>query len=321
MQVNGGCASVEDLLARPVNAVASGPAAGPAAGAHYASDTKAPDRLIIIDMGGTSFDVCMLRDSEPVMSTDIKVAHQPIGVNGVEVLSIGAGGGSIAWLDSGKALRVGPQSAGSQPGPACYGRGGRAPAVTDANLAVGRMSAGAFLGGRRSLDEHLAQRAIAEHIATPLGLSVREAAAGILTIVNSNMASAIRAVSIERGIDPRDYVMVAGGGAGGLHAAELARMLEIGEVLIPRSAGGLCAFGMAVTPVRHDYVRLHHCYTNQPDAATGIARVFDDLIAEGGAHLEEEGFKPEEVRFARHLEGRYPGPGSQPDGAAARRTD
>ena len=307
MQVNGGCASVEDLLARPVNAVASGPAAGPAAGAHYASDTKAPDRLIIIDMGGTSFDVCMLRDSEPIMSTDIRVAHQPIGVNGVEVLSIGAGGGSIAWLDSGKALRVGPHSAGSQPGPACYGRGGRAPAVTDANLAVGRMSSGAFLGGRRSLSEHLAQRAIAEHIATPLGLSVREAAAGILTIVNSNMASAIRAVSIERGIDPRDYVMVAGGGAGGLHAAELARMLEIGEVLIPRSAGGLCAFGMAVTPVRHDYVRLHHCYTNRPDAATSIAQVFHELIAQGGSHLEAEGFKPEEIRFARHLEGRYPG--------------
>ena len=140
-----------------------------------------------------------------------------------------------------------------------------------------------------------------------MGLSVREAAAGILTIVNSNMASAIRAVSIERGIDPRDYVMVAGGGAGGLHAAELARMLEIGEVLIPRSAGGLCAFGMAVTPVRHDYVRLHHCYTNQSGAATDIAGVFDDLIAEGGAHLEEEGFQPEEIRFARHLEGRYPG--------------
>ena len=134
MQVNGGCASVPDLLARPVNAVASGPAAGPAAGAHYASDTKAPDRLIIIDMGGTSFDVCMLRDSEPVMSTDIKVAHQPIGVNGVEVLSIGAGGGSIAWLDSGKALRVGPAErgfpAGSgllRPGRPCAGRHRRQP--------------------------------------------------------------------------------------------------------------------------------------------------------------------------------------------------
>ena len=307
MQVNGGCASVPDLLARPVNAVASGPAAGPAAGAHYASTTKAPDRLIIVDMGGTSFDVCMLRDGEPVMSTDIQVADQPIGVNGVEVLSIGAGGGSIAWLDSGKALRVGPQSAGSQPGPACYGRGGRAPAVTDANLAVGRMSAGAFLGGRRSLDLSLAERAINETIATPLGLSIREAAAGVITIVNSNMASAIRAVSIERGIDPRDYVMVAGGGAGGLHAAELARMLEISEVLIPRSAGGLCAFGMAVTPVRHDYVRLHHCHSNQPDVATEIAQVFDELIAEGRLHLEEEGFKPEEIRFTRHIEGRYPG--------------
>lgn len=307
MQVNGGCASVPDLLARPVNAVASGPAAGPAAGAHYAAATKAPDRLIIVDMGGTSFDVCMLRDGEPVMSTNIQVADQPIGVNGVEVLSIGAGGGSVAWIDSGGSLRVGPRSAGSQPGPACYGRGGREPAVTDANLVVGRMSAGAFLGGRRSLDVSLAERAIDEKIAKPLGLSVRDAAAGILTLVNSNMASAIRAVSIERGIDPRDYVMVAGGGAGGLHAAELARMLEIGEVLIPRSAGGLCAFGMAVTPVRHDYVRLHHCQSNQAGVAGDIARVFDELIAEGSAHLESDGFKPEEIRFTRHIEGRYPG--------------
>ncbi len=270
MQVNGGCAAVPDLLARPVNAVASGPAAGPAAGAHYAASTKSPDRLIVVDMGGTSFDVCLLRDGEPVMSGDIKVADQPIGVNGVEVLSVGAGGGSVAWIDSGNSLRVGPRSAGSQPGPACYGRGGTEPAVTDANLVVGRMAAGAFLGGRRSLDMDLAVKAIATHIATPLGLDVNTAAAGILTIVNSNMATAIRAVSIERGIDPRDYVMVAGGGAGGLHAAELARMLGIGEVLIPRSAGGLCAFGMAVTPVRHDYVRLSHCYSTKPGVAARI---------------------------------------------------
>ncbi len=307
MQVNGGCAAVPDLLARPVNAVASGPAAGPAAGAHYASNTKAPDRLIIVDMGGTSFDVCMLRDGEPVMSTDIHVADQPLGVNGVEVLSVGAGGGSIAWIDSGNSLRVGPRSAGSQPGPACYGRGGREPAVTDANLMVGRMAPGAFLGGRRSLDLGLAERAIQEQIAGPLGISAREAAAGIITIVNSNMASAIRAVSIERGIDPRDYVLVAGGGAGGLHAAELARSLEISEVLIPRSAGGLCAFGMAVTPVRHDYVRLMHCTTSQPGVAADITGVFEELIAEGRAALEADGFKPEEIRFSRHLEGRYPG--------------
>ncbi len=307
MQVNGGCASVPDLLARPVNAVASGPAAGPAAGAHYAANTKAPDRLIIVDMGGTSFDVCMLRDGEPVMSTDIHVADQPLGVNGVEVLSVGAGGGSIAWIDSGNSLRVGPRSAGSQPGPACYGRGGREPAVTDANLMVGRMAPGAFLGGRRSLDLDLAERAIQEQIAGPLGISPREAAAGIITIVNSNMASAIRAVSIERGIDPRDYVLVAGGGAGGLHAAELARSLEISEVLIPRSAGGLCAFGMAVTPVRHDYVRLMHCTTDREGVAAEITRIFDELIAEGRRALETDGFKPEEIHFSRHLEGRYPG--------------
>ena len=307
MQVNGGCAAVPDLLARPVNAVASGPAAGPAAGAHYAASTKAPDRLIVVDMGGTSFDVCLLRDGEPVMSSDIKVADQPIGVNGVEVLSVGAGGGSIAWIDSGNSLRVGPRSAGSQPGPACYGRGGTEPAVTDANLVVGRMAADAFLGGRRSLDMDLAVKAIENHVARPLGLDVHTAAAGILTIVNSNMATAIRAVSIERGIDPRDYVMVAGGGAGGLHAAELARMLGIGEVLVPRSAGGLCAFGMAVTPVRHDYVRLSHCYSNAEGVAGRINGVFDELIKEGREHLESDGFKAGEIRFSRHLEGRYPG--------------
>ncbi len=307
MQVNGGCAAVPDLLARPVNAVASGPAAGPAAGAHYASTTKSPDRLIVVDMGGTSFDVCLLRDGEAVMSSDIKVADQPIGVNGVEVLSVGAGGGSIAWIDSGNSLRVGPRSAGSQPGPACYDRGGVEPAVTDANLVTGRMAAGAFLGGRRSLNVDLAVKAIDDYVATPLGLDVPTAAAGILTIVNSNMATAIRAVSIERGIDPRDYVMVAGGGAGGLHAAELARMLNIGEVLIPRSAGGLCAFGMAVTPVRHDYVRLAHCYSNGEGVAQRINAVFDELMAEGRAHLESDGFEASEIHFSRHLEGRYPG--------------
>ncbi len=307
MQVNGGCAAVPELLARPVNAVASGPAAGPAAGAHYASHTHSPDRLIIVDMGGTSFDVCLLRDGEPVMSTDIKVADQPIGVNGVEVLSVGAGGGSIAWIDSGNVLRVGPRSAGSQPGPSCYGRGGTQPTVTDANLVAGRMAAGAFLGGRRSLDRDLAEQAIAGHVAGPLGLDVQGAAAGIITIVNANMASAIRAVSIERGIDPRDYVMVAGGGAGGLHAAELARELRIREVLVPRSAGGLCAFGMAVTPVRHDYVRLHHCRTDQAGAAQPVARLFDELIAAGRAQLTADGFRDDEIRCVRHLEGRYPG--------------
>ncbi|MBI4692963.1 MAG: hydantoinase/oxoprolinase family protein [Gammaproteobacteria bacterium] len=307
MQVNGGCAAVPELLARPVNAIASGPAAGPAAGAYYASNTKAPGRLIVVDMGGTSFDVCLLRDGEPVMSTAIKVADQPIGVNGVEVLSVGAGGGSIAWIDSGRSLRVGPRSAGSQPGPACYGRGGREPTVTDANLATGRMSSNAFLGGRRALDATRASIAIRQYVAEPLGLDVDTAAAGIITIVNANMAMAIRAVSIERGIDPRDYVMVAGGGAGGLHAAELARMLGIAEVLVPRSAGGLCAFGMAVTPVRHDYVRLLHGHTNAPRYPGGITAVFDDMQAEATRQLEADGFAREEMRFVRHVEGRYPG--------------
>jgi len=307
MQVNGGCAAVPELISRPVNAIASGPAAGPAAGAHYAANTQAPDRLIVVDMGGTSFDVCLLRDGQPVMSSAIKVADQPIGVNGVEVLSIGAGGGSIAWVDSGNSLRVGPRSAGSQPGPACYGRGGVEPAVTDANLVAGRMSSGAFLGGRRALDAQLATRAIDTYVGRPLGLDTQAAAAGIITIVNANMAMAIRAVSIERGIDPRDYVMVAGGGAGGLHAAELGRMLGIREVLVPRSAGGLCAFGMAVTPVRHDYVKLLHVSSAASGAAARIAQVYEDMIEEATEQLGADGFRRDEMKFARYVEGRYPG--------------
>ncbi|MGE3772939.1 MAG: hydantoinase/oxoprolinase family protein [Gammaproteobacteria bacterium] len=204
-------------------------------------------------------------------------------------------------------MRVGPRSAGSQPGPACYGRGGREPAVTDANLVAGRMSSGAFLGGRRALDVQLATRAIETDVGKPLGLDAQAAAAGIITIVNANMAMAIRAVSIERGIDPRDYVMVAGGGAGGLHAAELGRMLGIREVLVPRSAGGLCAFGMAVTPVRHDYVRLLHTSTSSGDAAARIGRVYEDMIAEATEQLATDGFRGHEMRFTRHVEGRYPG--------------
>lgn len=307
MQVNGGCTPVSDMLAKPINAVASGPAAAPAAGAHYASRTKRPDNLIIVDMGGTSFDICLLRDGQPVMSTNIKVADQPIGVNSVEVLSIGAGGGSIAWVDSGGSLRVGPQSAGSEPGPACYGRGGTRPSVTDANLVAGRMSGGAFLGGRRGLDADLARAAIKEHVADPLGMSIEDAAAGILTIVNNNMVSAIRRVSVERGIDPREYVMVGGGGAGGLHAADCARILGMEQVMIPRMSGGLCAFGMAITPVRHDYVRVLNCLTNDRGAVDVIATQFEDMTSQATADLRSDGFKDNDMIFTRYMEARYYG--------------
>ena len=164
-------------------------AAGPAAGAHYAARTKSPDKLIVVDMGGTSFDVCMLRDGEPVMSSDIKVAEQPIGVNGVEVLSVGDGGGSIGWIDSGNSLRVGPRSAGSQPGPACYGRGGKEPTVTDANLALGRIPPH-LLDGEIEIVTELAIEAIRKHIAEPQGIDVIAAALAILAIVKNNMVVA-----------------------------------------------------------------------------------------------------------------------------------
>ena len=251
MQINGGCASVQEIIRRPVNVLASGPAAAPAAAAALVSgqDDK---NVITIDMGGTSLDVCLIRDGRAAMSRNVQVEEQPIGVPAVEVRSIGAGGGSIGWIDNGGALRVGPRSAGARPGPAAYGAGGTEPTVTDANVVLGLLEPSAFLGGRRQLDKQKATDAVVRRIGDPLGISAIEAAAGMIRVVNANMVGAIRGVSVERGIDPRGFTLVAGGGAGGLHAVGLARELGMRSVMIPREAGTLCSFGMIVTDVRLD---------------------------------------------------------------------
>ncbi len=198
MQLNGGCAPIQEILHRPVNVLYSGPAAAPAAAAHHAARHDLKD-LITVDMGGTSFDVCLIHKGSPARSRTLQVDMQPVGVAGVDVHSIGAGGGSIARVDAGGALRVGPRSAGSIPGPAASGAGGTAPTVTDANITLGYLSPESFLGGRRKLRADLARQAVEEHIAGPLGMDVLQAAAGIIRVVNTNMAAAIRAVSIERG--------------------------------------------------------------------------------------------------------------------------
>jgi len=305
MQLNGGCAPIDEILRRPVYVLHSGPAAAPAAAAHHAALHGLQD-LITVDMGGTSFDVCLIRGGAPARSRTLQVELQPVGVAGVDVHSIGAGGGSIAHVDAGGALRVGPRSAGSVPGPVAYGLGATEPTVTDANVTLGYLAPEAFLGGRRELHPDLARQAIEERIAAPLGLDVLRGAAGIIRVVNTNMAAAIRAVSIERGYDPRVFSLLCGGGAGGLHASALASDLGIGDVIIPREAGTLCAFGMTVTDVRHDYVKAAPFLSGSLGPAV-LQAVFDELEGEGRARLSADGFTEDEIALERFVDARYPG--------------
>ena len=304
MQINGGCAAVAEILRRPVIALGSGPAAAPAAAAYHTQGLGAPD-VISVDMGGTSFDVCLIRDGRAGMSRTIQVEQQPIGVAGVEVHSVGAGGGSIGWIDSGRALRVGPRSAGARPGPACYGLGGEEPTVTDANVVLGYLDPQVFLGGRRSLRADLAAAAVERHVAAPLGLDVLAAAAGVIEVVDANMVDAIRAVSVERGIDPRGFTLVSGGGAGGLHAVRLARKLGVRQLLIPAEAGTYCAFGMTVTDVRHDHSEPLHALFNALDVSA-VNTLFAGLESRARARMRADGFDDAQIEIERAVDARYP---------------
>ncbi|MFA4929595.1 MAG: hydantoinase/oxoprolinase family protein [Patulibacter sp.] len=305
MQINGGCASVAEIMQRPINTLHSGPAAAPAAAAfHLDTASQNGGNVITVDMGGTSFDVCLIREGRPAMSRSIQVEFQPIGVSGVEVHSIGAGGGSIAWIDPGGAMRVGPQSAGATPGPACYGAGGSEPTVTDANVVLGYLAPAAFLGGRRTLRDDLSQQAVAQRVGDPLGLSPLEAAAGIIEVVNANMVGGIRSVSVERGIDPRGFMLVSGGGAGGLHAARLARQLGMKQVMIPPEASTFCAFGMTVTDVRHDYTISHHALSPSMDIDE-LSAPFAELERKAVDRLIADGFDRSQIRLERSVDARY----------------
>lgn len=305
MQINGGCASIEEILERPVNALGSGPAAAPAAALHHAIPLGIRD-LITIDLGGTSFDVALIRDGRPAMSRSIQVDMQPIGVPAVDVHSVAAGGGSMAHVDSGGVLHVGPQSAGASPGPACYGAGGTSPTVTDATVVLGYLTPSAFLGGRSPLNAELAEAAIQREVGEPLGLDPIDAAAGILRVVRENMVSAIRAVSVERGIDPRSYSIVSGGGGGGLHAAWLARQLGMSQVLVPPAAGTLSSFGMTVTDVRGDHVSPYFCESSKVDFAR-LDKAFADLEAEAYESLARDGFENDQISLERQVDARYQG--------------
>ena len=254
MQSNGGCMSPRVTSRFAVNTLLSGPAGGPGAGIHYGS-THDYNNLISVDMGGTSFDVALVRDGRAAVTSENEVGGFHVAVPMLDIHTVGAGGGSIAGVDDGGILHVGPTSAGADPGPACYGRGGTEPTVTDADLVLGYLDADYFHGGALKLDRDAAVSAIETRVAGPLGLSVTDAAYGIYRVANSIMSNAVTVVTVQRGLDPREFAMIVAGGAGPIHAVPIARELGIDTLLVPRESSVFCAAGMLLSDLKHTYIR------------------------------------------------------------------
>ena len=303
-QSNGGVISAAAAAERPVRTLLSGPSAG-VSGAAWVARAAGVASLITFDMGGTSTDVARVEGGQPILVGERAIGGYPVRIPALEIESVGAGGGSIAWVDSGGALKVGPESAGAVPGPVCYGRGGRRPTVTDANVVLGRLSATHLLDGRMGLRSDLAHGAL-ETLGAELGLSPVQAARGVLSVVATNMLGAIRVVSVRKGYDPREYTMVAFGGAGPLHAATLARDLGIRRVLVPPAPGILCALGLLVEPLRLDLVRTRVGLLASL-ALPEITQVFDELEAEATAGLDREAVPAERRHLVRAFDMRYLG--------------
>jgi N-methylhydantoinase A len=304
MASSGGIVTTATARRLPVQLVLSGPAAGVAAAVHLGQQCG-QRHLIACDMGGTSTDVCLIKDLQPAMTAEGTIAAYPNKTLQIEIHTIGAGGGSIAWLDRGGILQVGPQSAGADPGPAAYGRGGVEPTLTDANLVLGRLRAGPLDSALR-LDRDLAAAAIARLAAHLPGLDTHRVAEGLVRIAVAKMVSAIKQVSIARGHDPRDFALLAYGGAGPMHAAFVAAELDMPRVLVPPSPGNCSALGLLVADARHDYVRTRVWRTLQLDAAA-LAAVLAELEATARAQLAADGVPPERVRLRRALGMRYVG--------------
>lgn len=303
MQSNGGIIRAETAIEQPIHTLLSGPVGGTIGGVALSESLERPN-LICVDMGGTSFDMSLIVDGRPSVFNETEQEGLPLLLPLVEIHTIGAGGGSLAWIEAG-ALRVGPQSAGSVPGPACYGRGGTEPTVTDANLYLGRIGKDAKLGGWMSLDFGAAETAIAS-VAKKLELSTTELAEGMLAVINAKMADAIRTITIKQGIDPRDFSLVAFGGAGSMHAVWLARELDIQEVIVPWSPGTFSAWGMLQSDIRRDLTEnfYHPMDGVEPDR---LSTVLDGLIADGKELLEEEDVAATTMSFERSADMRYIG--------------
>ena len=296
--------TVAHCAPRAVLLIGSGPAAAPA-GANYLGQTVDHRSLLSIDMGGTSLDVCLIRDGEIPTTTESWVGEERVAVKMVDIHSAGAGGGSIAWIDSLGLLRVGPQSAGAEPGPACYGRGGKEPTVTDADLLLGYVPADFFLGGEIQLSRERAEETV-KRVAAPLGMTVTQAAQAIFTTVNSFMADQITEVSTKRGYDVRDFALVAGGGAGPVHAASIAELLSIPMVVIPSVAATYSAFGMFAMDIGRNFARSYICGAKRIDPER-VKQLYREMEAEALEGFRANDIPPAQVVFSRTADMRYGG--------------
>lgn len=318
MRSNGGLANAATVSDFPVQTMLSGPAAGVMGGA-WVAGLMGRRNVITFDVGGTSADIGIVTEQgiSEASARDTSIAGYPLLVPMIDIHTIGAGGGSVAYVDEGGAFRVGPRSAGAEPGPACYGKGGDEPTVTDANLVLGRLDPEYFLGGRMPLYPDRAEAAVGR-LAQQLGLSLEEAAEGVLTIVNHNMANAIHSRTVQKGYDPREFALVAFGGAGPLCAVEVARLLDVPEVIIPPSPGITSALGLLTTDLKYDLVQTEFMRSDAADTAK-LHADFTRLAEQAIGHVEADGFRREQVRVERFADCRYIGQGYElrvavPDG-------
>ena len=300
---NGGVATLAHARERPVFTMASGPSAG-VTGAVFVAQRAGIADVVGFDMGGTSTDVCLVEHGVPAIASEKSYHGHPVKGAMLDVHSIGAGGGSIAWVDPGGFVRVGPRSAGAEPGPACYGRGGAEPTVTDANLVLGRLDPGTRLAGTVALDPRRAEAAIGEHVARALGRPVAETAATVIAVVDAAMAGAVRLAAVARGADPRAFTLVAYGGAGPMHATAVARQLGMRRVLVPPDPGVLCALGLIVSDLKTEFSRTRLARLDRV-SATALEAAFRELEEEARRWAERAGFRASDVRLARAADMRH----------------
>ncbi|HEY6581436.1 MAG TPA: hydantoinase/oxoprolinase family protein, partial [Rubrobacter sp.] len=299
---DGGAMSTEAVAERPIQIALSGPSGGVTGSAYLAKEIGIPD-ILTFDMGGTSTDVSLCRDGETPVRRDIQLGYFQFKSPAVDVHSVGAGGGSIAFLSASGALQVGPASAGADPGPASYGRGGEAPTVTDANVVLHRIPPGVALGGTLEMDEEAARTAVGT-IAEQLGMGVEEAAEAILEIVNENMHAALRVVSVERGHDPRDFGLVAFGGAGPMHANALGRLIRSRSVIVPPTPGVMSAFGFLTSDIQNEFPETYLRVAEETPASE-LRETVERLISQADEWLEGEGVSDDNKRFDLYADCRY----------------